>query len=107
MEEEERKGAHYLCRSGCGKVWKGEDGTSGIAGADPYGMVPQGDEALRVRLEGLKPGVKYEWRAITEGGAGKIEGEWKSFRSLDPGASSTSFVVWNDTPKEEKKEGKL
>ena len=38
--------------------WKGEDGSSGTAGADRFGFVPQGDEILRVKLSGLKPGVR-------------------------------------------------
>lgn len=84
-----------LCR---GHVeWKSADGTSGIAGADRYGMVPQGEEILRVRLAGLKAGTEYLVRAITESGNNKIVGEWKAFRTLDPAAKSTTFVVWNDT----------
>lgn len=84
-----------LCR---GHVeWKAEDGSSGKAGADCYGMVPQGDEILRVRLNGLKPGTKYDLRTITESDGKKTEGEWKPFRTLDPNAKSTTFAVWNDT----------
>ncbi len=79
--------------------WKGEDGSSGTAAADRFGFVPQGDEILRVRVEGLKPGGKYAVRAITEAGDGKgrEEGAWKKFRTLDPAGKETSFVVWNDT----------
>ena len=94
-----------LCR---GHVeWKGADGSTGVAGADRYGLVPQGDEVLRVRLAGLKPGMKYEVRAVTEGDGGKVEGEWKSFRTLDKDAASTSFVVWNDTHQNEETIRKL
>lgn len=79
--------------------WKGEDGSSGTAAADRFGMVPQGDEILRVRIAGLKAGGKYQLRAITEAADGKekIEGPWKKFGTLDPLGKSTEFVVWNDT----------
>jgi len=79
--------------------WKAEDGSSGTAGADRFGFVPQGDEILRVKLTGLKPGVRYQLRAITDSADGKdrLEGPWKKFRTLDPTAQETRFVVWNDT----------
>jgi WD40 repeat protein len=51
--------------------WKGEDGSAGTAAADRFGMVPQGDEILRVRIGGLKAGGKYQLRAITEAADGK------------------------------------
>jgi predicted phosphodiesterase len=83
--------------------WKGEDGSSGTAGADRFGFVPQGDEILRVRVTGLKPGGRYSLRAVTESTEGKdrVEGPWKKFRTLDPSAGSTSFVIWNDTHQNE------
>ena len=83
--------------------WKGEDGSSGTAGADRFGFVPQGDEILRVRVTGLKPGGRYTLRAITDSTDGKdrVEGPWKKFRTLDPAAESTSFVIWNDTHQNE------
>ena len=79
--------------------WKGEDGNSGLAGKNSFGFVPQGDEILRVRVEGLKPGGRYELRTITDATDGKDreESPWKKFRTLDPGAKETNFVVWNDT----------
>lgn len=79
--------------------WKGDDGSSGAAAADRFGFVPQGDEILRVRLDGLKPGGRYQLRAVTEAADGKDrdEGAWKAFRTLDPAAATTGFVVWNDT----------
>ncbi|MES2922006.1 MAG: hypothetical protein V4819_10680, partial [Verrucomicrobiota bacterium] len=83
-----------------GKVeWKNDAGAAGMAGADHFGLVPQGDEILRVRLEGLQPGTIYQLRAITESADGKERetGPWKKFRTLDPTASTSSFVVWNDT----------
>jgi predicted phosphodiesterase len=79
--------------------WKGADGSEGRAAADAFGFVPQGEEILRVRLEGLKPGVSYEVRAVTEAAAGgrRDEGAWKKFRTLDPAAAAARFAVWNDT----------
>ncbi len=79
--------------------WKGAEGTTGTAAADRFGFVPQGDEILRVRIDGLKPGTIYQFRAITEATKGKDrhEGEWRKFRTLDPDAKTTDFVVWNDT----------
>lgn len=79
--------------------WKGDDGTSGKAAADRFGFVPQGDELLRVRISGMQAGVAYELRAITAATAGdrREEGPWKPFRTLDPAAAATRFVVWNDT----------
>ncbi len=79
--------------------WKGEDGSGGTAGADRFGFVPQGDEILRVKVTGLKPGGSYTLRAITDSADGKehVEGPWKKFRTLDPSARETRFVIWNDT----------
>lgn len=83
--------------------WKGEDGSSGTAGADRFGFVPQGDEILRVKVTGLKPGGRYTLRAVTDSTDGKdrVEGPWKKFRTLDPAAKSTNFVIWNDTHQNE------
>jgi predicted phosphodiesterase len=83
--------------------WKGEDGSSGTAGADRFGFVPQGDEILRVKVRGLKPGGRYTLRAVTDSTDGKEhhEGPWKKFRTLDPVAKSTNFVIWNDTHQNE------
>lgn len=79
--------------------WKDAAGATGMAAADRFGFVPQGDEILRVRVDGLKPGSGYELRAITESADGKTreEGPWKKFRTLDGHAKATNFVVWNDT----------
>ncbi len=79
--------------------WQTDAGASGEAASDAFGFVPQGQKILRVRLTGLKPGQTYRVRAVTtatEGGASETT-EWKTFRTLDPGAARTSFVVWNDT----------
>ncbi len=80
--------------------WRSEDGfTSGEASTDAFGFVPQGQKILRVRLEGLKPGQSYRVRAVTvatDGGETETS-PWKTFRTLNPTAAETSFVVWNDT----------
>jgi len=79
--------------------WSDSEGNTGTANVDRYGLRPQGDEILRVRLDGLKPGAEYEVRAITESSDQKTreESPWKKFRTLDPSSSESSFVVWNDT----------
>lgn len=80
--------------------WKSVvNGETGKAAANSFGFVPQGTEILRVRIDGLQPGTAYEFRAITHAADGKDsdEGPCKKFRTLDPSAASTEFVVWNDT----------
>jgi predicted phosphodiesterase len=83
--------------------WRDSHGSSGTANVDRFGLRPQGDEILRVRLEGLQPGKDYHIRAVTESADRKVreEGPWKEFRTLDPAASKASFVVWNDTHQNE------
>lgn len=68
--------------------------------SDAYGFVPQGDSLMRVRISGLQPGKKYQVRAVVEaadGKPGREESPWKNFRTLDPAAAESHFVVWNDT----------
>lgn len=80
--------------------WKAADGSTGKAHEDAFGFVPQGDRIVRVRVSGLKPGAKYQLRAVTESGDAtpvREESPWKDFRTLDGKADSTKFVVWNDT----------
>lgn len=80
--------------------WKGADGSTGKAHEDAFGFVPQGDRIVRVRVDGLKPGIAYQLRAVTESGDGakaREESPWKPFRALDAKAAATKFVVWNDT----------
>ncbi len=79
--------------------WKSAEGETGVAAADRFGFVPQGDEILRVRLSGLNPGTIYQFRAITHASEGNSNdtGPWKTFRTLDPAAATCEFVVWNDT----------
>lgn len=68
--------------------------------ADDFGFVPQSGNVMRVRLDGLAPGTPYQWRVVVDavdGDSSREESPWRSFRTLDPGAASTTFCVWNDT----------
>lgn len=68
--------------------------------SDDFGMVPQGDSVMRVRLSGLEPGKVYQIRVVVESGDGekaREESPWKEFSTLDPTSGSVRFVVWNDT----------
>jgi hypothetical protein len=72
-----------------------------------YGLLPYDPRVLRVRLTGLRPGRNYFYRVHTKpvdfagpydirvGEA--VAGPVYSFKTLDAGAESTSFVMWNDT----------
>ncbi len=75
------------------------DGLNSTIACDPFGFVPQGDTVLRVRLDGLVPGNSYRVRTITTATDDEesVTSDWKSFRTLDPDAASSHFVVWNDT----------
>ena len=79
--------------------WETAEGARGIAAADPFGFVPQGERVLRVGLEGLKPGTVGRVRAHTVAAddGETVTGEWKRFQTLDPAAGETRFVMWNDT----------
>jgi hypothetical protein len=79
--------------------WETENGPSGVVGADAYGFVPQSESVLRVRLSGLKPGTKYRVRSRTTAADNEetAVSEWKTFRTLNPAAAETRFVMWNDT----------
>lgn len=80
--------------------WREKGGTAHTLAADDFGFVPQGDSVMRVRLDRLQAGKFYEARVVVEAGDGekaREETPWKSFRTLDPSAESTHFVVWNDT----------
>lgn len=81
--------------------WQGEEGDAGEASCNDFGLVPQGEQVLRVRLSGLKSGKEYLVRAVTTAGEDRVEGDWKSFRTLDPAKATASFVVWNDTHQNE------
>lgn len=80
--------------------WRDEDGTGGVVQADAFGMVPQDNQVLRVRVAGWPAGSSRQVRAVTqsiEGQAERHESAWKTVRTLDPAASGTHFAVWNDT----------
>ena len=79
--------------------WEAADGTRGNTATTSFGFVPQGEHVLRVRLQGFTPGATYRLRTVTRaaGETAEIPSAWKSFRTLDPSAARTSFVVWNDT----------
>lgn len=87
-----------LCRA-----WvecKGTDGAVRRFASDAFGLVPQGDSVIRVRLSGLKPGSACELRVVVEAGDGlpaREESPWQAMRTLDPAADRCHFVVWNDT----------
>jgi hypothetical protein len=90
-------GVSELCK---GKVeWKTTEGTTGIVDSNVFGMVPQGDQVIKVCINDLKPATKYQLRSISIDARGtRTEvGEWKSFQTLNPEAAETQFVVWNDT----------
>ncbi len=79
--------------------WQGPDGVPHTEARDAFGFVPQSDGVLRVRVEGLRPGVTYRVRSHTvaadDGEA--VTSPWKTVRTLDARAATTRFVVWNDT----------
>ena len=79
--------------------WETDDGSKGTVATDSFGFVPQSNDVIRVRLEGLKPRTNYRIRAITTAASGREQHitAWKKFRALDPASNSTKFVVWNDT----------
>jgi len=75
------------------------DGDRRTIGCDAFGLVPQGDEVIRVRIDDLTPGATYRVRSVTTAidDEETVTSDWKTFRTLDYMASSTHFVVWNDT----------
>lgn len=75
------------------------DGIRRTIACDSFGFVPQGDAVIRVRLDDLAPGATYRVRAVTTATDDEetVTSDWKTFRTLDPAAFSTHFVVWNDT----------
>lgn len=79
--------------------WETGDGQRQLAGADAFGFVPQGERILRVRLSGLMPGTKYRIRShtIATDDQETVVSPWKTFRTLDPAAAETRFIMWNDT----------
>src|SRR5688572_4304027 len=76
------------------------------------GLLPMSEHVLKFRLPPLPPGKVVKYRVVARS-AGWVKirqfyhGEFKagetqisaerSFRTLDPGAETTTFAVWNDT----------
>jgi hypothetical protein len=90
-------GVNQLCK---GKLeWEGADGSKGIIHKNNFGFVPQGEDILRVTLNGLKPGLSYKVRSITISAADDKQeiSPWKTFKTMDPSGSALKFAVWNDT----------
>ena len=89
-----------------------EDGPWQRVDGDEAGLMPLSEHVLKFRLPPLPPGkvVKYRIVARSAGwvkirqfyhgefkaGAPQVSAE-RSFRTLDPGADTTAFAVWNDT----------
>ena len=79
--------------------WELNDSGKGKANADAFGFTPQGDDVLRVRLDGMRPNARGRVRSHT---VAVDDGEtstssWKTFRTLNSKATNTRFVMWNDT----------
>lgn len=88
---------HTLCRGWV--EWKGGDGSAGKVAMNPAGFVPQSDEVFQIVLDGLKPGVSYQIRAVVASADdGRTEESgWKTYKAIDPKAKTSTFLVWNDT----------
>ncbi|MFF2271615.1 metallophosphoesterase family protein [Agromyces sp. NPDC058136] len=84
--------------------WEAPDGRTGTVTADAFGMVPQHDRVLRVRVSGWPAGSARRIRAVTEAIAGapeRHESGWKTVRTLDEASATARFAVWNDTHERE------
>lgn len=84
--------------------WEDADGGDGVVTADPFGLVPQGESVLRVRVSGWPSGAGRRVRAVTEAIAPPVqrhESEWKHVRALDASSDTARFAVWNDTHQQE------
>lgn len=70
---------------------------------DGWGLLPAGNEVIRVRLDGLKPGTTYHYRTVTESfdpkNPKRETSTFRTFRTLSSEATTSSFTVWNDTHK--------
>lgn len=88
-----------LCRGWL--EWR-EVGSTDIhhAAMTPAGFVPQSEEIFRINLSGLESGKSYEIRAVVKSVTAlqrTEESDWKSYRTLNPAAEHSHFIVWNDT----------
>lgn len=89
-----------------------EDGPWQRVDGDEAGLMPMSEHVLKFRLPPLPAGKVVKYRVVARS-AGWVKvrqfyhGEFKageiqvsperSFRTLDPGAETTTFAVWNDT----------
>jgi predicted phosphodiesterase len=89
-----------------------EDGPWQRVEGDAAGLMPMSEHVLKFRLPPLPPGKMVKYRVVARS-AGWVKvrqfyhGDFKagepqvsterSFRTLDPGATTTTFAVWNDT----------
>ena len=89
-----------------------EDGPWQRVDGDEDGLMPLSEHVLKFRLPPLPPGKSVKYRVVARS-AGWVKvrqfyhGEFKAgeiqisterrFRTLDPGADTTTFAVWNDT----------
>lgn len=91
-------GVSRLCRGWV--EWRTQGGEVQRSATDGFGMMPQGEMVIRVRVDGLKPGHRYDLRVVVEAGDGtpaREESAWKSYQTINPAATTAHFVVWNDT----------
>lgn len=67
--------------------------------AHAFGFVPQGEGVLRVRLPGLTVGMSCSVlsRTVAVENGETVVSPWKTFRTLNPLAEKTHFVMSNDT----------
>lgn len=87
-----------LCRGWV--EWREEGGPVVKCASDDFGLVPQGDRVMRVRIGGMRSGKRHALRVVVEAADGekaREESAWKNFRTLDPAGAEAHFVVWNDT----------
>lgn len=85
---------------------KGQEGTGLIERGDGFGFIAHGNQVLRVRLRGLKPGATYWYRTHTQAlekpessaiGREVAAGPVYELTLADPSARETQFAIWNDT----------
>lgn len=82
--------------------WRTE-AAEGEARMDAFGMTPQGEQVLRVRVDALPAGAAVQVRAVTgavDDGERHVTG-WKTVKLLDGSAERARIAVWNDTHQHE------
>lgn len=70
-----------------------------LAKGDAHGFVPHDDAVVKIRLNGLRPGTRYYWRAHAKPllGGPVVSTKTYSTQTLNPNAQKVAFTVWNDT----------